>query len=77
MRKLTSLVFICFLGVIVFAGCSKKNDKPPVLSEANEKFLTTLKEEHGYEKIQVRQVGQSLWIYLPMEERIIDLKSYA
>ena len=49
----------------------------PKLSAANDKFLKKIREEFGYEDISVRDVGKSLWIYLPVKKRIVDIKASA
>jgi hypothetical protein len=68
------IVPLIILALIAFPGCHKKaaQKAPPVnLSEAEQKFVKTLREEHKL-NVSVFEAGTTLWIYLPMEEDLVD-----
>jgi len=74
------LRLIAILCLLIFSlpGCVKKDKTPkelPQLSAVHEKFLTMVREDFGYEDVKLRSVGNTLWIYLPFRERIVDIKA--
>ncbi len=71
-----SLRIILLLAFLSFgnAGCVKPTPPVQTLNEANKKFLKTIREEYKLNPL-IRVVGHTLWIYLPVEEPILDYKS--
>jgi hypothetical protein len=55
-------------------GCQKMPEPAQTLDAASEKFLKICKEEFKY-NIVLKSVGETMWIYAPMKEPILDLKS--
>lgn len=56
-------------------GCSKGLPSHGVtMSAAHEKFLKTCREEFKY-KVRTKLVGKTMWVYVPIEERIVDVKA--
>jgi len=70
MKRLIPLIV---LAVFAFTGCQKPPDnQPPVTaSEAQQKFVNTLRNEHKL-NVSAFQAGTTMWIYLPMEEDLVD-----
>jgi hypothetical protein len=65
---------LCLL--LVFAlGCGKSLPPPKVsLTEANSKFLESLK-TYQYKDVSTKVVGTTLWIYVPIEKNILEVKA--
>jgi hypothetical protein len=71
MKRLLPVVIIV---AFALCGCQKKPpEKVPAatLSEAEQKFVSTLRNEHKL-NVYVFEAGTTLWIYLPMEEDLVD-----
>ncbi len=72
MKRLVPLLIIVLL---VCPGCQKKAaekpQQPANLSEAQQKFTSTLRDEHKL-NVSLFQTGTTTWIYLPMEEDLVD-----
>jgi hypothetical protein len=70
MKRLVPLLVIALL---VCPGCQKKKAEAPpaTLPEAQQKFVSTLRSEHKL-NVSVFNAGSTLWIYLPMEEDLVD-----
>ncbi len=70
--RLFKFIIICFL-LTAFIGCFKV--VPPATSrkEANEKFLKICKEEYKL-NVLTNSLKHTLWIYVPIEDPIIDYK---
>ena len=63
------------IAVILFFGCSKVVPSDGVtLSAAHEKFLQTCTEEFKY-NITTKQIDNTSWIYVPIENNIVDIKA--
>lgn len=78
MKFHSKIITILLILSLAFTGCGKKDKKhfePPKLSAVNEKFIALARDQFGYEDIQVREAGKTLWIYLPMRKRIVDIKA--
>ncbi len=71
------MVFYRFiiLTCLLLTGCMKSAPlSPTTLSAAEEQFLKICHEELKYE-VHVLRAGQSVWVYVPLEENIFDIKS--
>lgn len=78
MKSHFRILTVLILASLSLPGCVKKDKTPkelPQLSAVHEKFLKMVQEDFGYEDIKLRSVGHTLWIYLPLRERIIDIKA--
>ncbi|MBU4333283.1 MAG: hypothetical protein KKD07_02455, partial [Candidatus Omnitrophica bacterium] len=74
MKKFLSTTFIITACSLLF-GCSKIVPSQGVtMSAAHTKFLKTCHEDLKY-KVKTKLVGKTMWIYVPIEERIIDVKA--
>ena len=62
-----------FILPILILGCAK-TPTPLPLSEAEAKFIKSLKEEYGYD-ITIRQIENTLFIYHPMRVSLVDIKA--
>jgi hypothetical protein len=71
MKRLIPLIILIF---IAFPGCQKKtakNPPPANLSEAEKKFVSTMRDQNKL-NVNLFERGTTLWIYLPMEEDLVD-----
>ena len=67
-RILPLLIIFC----VCCAGCHKEAKRPPVtLNEAEKKFSDICRNEHKL-NVQVYDAQNTVWIYLPMEEDLVD-----
>ncbi len=63
------------LGVSLFASCTKKEEAAPIsITAAQKKFETKCREEFELQVI-TRMVGQTLYIYLPIDKPIFDYEA--
>ncbi len=70
LRKLLLLpVFIAM--TITVCGCTQKTSQRYTLSDAQKKFLKICREESKL-PVQLFEADNTIWIYLPMEEDLID-----
>jgi len=74
MSRRSLLCFCTAILLICSNGCGKA--LPPIitLDEAGKKFRKTCSDELG-RPVRVRSVDNTVWVYLPMKERILDYKS--
>src|ERR1041385_4205708 len=73
MKRIIPLLFIIALALAA-TGCQKKtadNLPPANLTQAEKKFVDTLRNQHKL-NVNVFERGKTLWIYLPMEEDLVD-----
>lgn len=78
MKSHSPIITLILIASLAFTGCGKKDKtpiEPPKLSAVNEKFIALARDEFGYEDIKIRDVGRTLWIYLPLRKRIVDVKA--
>ncbi len=70
MKRLLSFWVITVL--IITTGCHKEAKRPPAtLSDAEKKFAEICRNEHKL-NVQVYDATNTVWVYLPMEEDLID-----
>lgn len=72
-RFLIVLSFLC----IVFVGCSKKDTatyKENTITSAQNKLIEIARDEYET-NIVTKSIGSTMWIYIPLEESIIDIKA--
>ena len=70
MKRLLPVVII----LLVLCGCQKKPvEHAPTanLSDAEKKFMTIMHDQNKLD-VSVLKAGKTLWIYLPMEEDLVD-----
>lgn len=60
--------------ISLFSGCMKLSPSQVTLSQAQEKFIKICKEEYNLEVV-LKPLQNTLWIYLPLKERILDFKA--
>ena len=70
------LIFIVFsfLSLSQLSGCSKSPAPLKTSLEAEAKFLKICKEEFNY-YVVTKPVGNTIWIYLPIRENILEYKA--
>ena len=72
-----SLFLICLSGclaIISIAGCGPSQEETLYSkSEAERKFIQICKEEYDWD-VTTKYVGNSLWVYLPYEDDILQFK---
>src|SRR5688572_17519553 len=71
---MTRIIPLLLIALLVFPGCQKKtaDNAPPVtLSEAEQRFVTICRNQHKL-NVSVFEAGKTVWIYLPMEEDLVD-----
>lgn len=74
MKKTTPVIIFAFICTLLY-GCSKAGPSHGVtMSAAHEKFLKTCHEEFKYDA-KTKIVGKTMWIYVPIENRIVDIKA--
>ncbi len=66
--------YLFYITLAVILGCSRSHPHILTSSEADKKFIKTLKEENNYDVITNR-VDNTLWIYHAMKEPIVDIKA--
>ena len=62
------------ISALILTGCGKPVKPVTTLSEAEKKFLQLCRDDYQLTPL-VRTAGKTLWIYLPSEDPIIDLKA--
>lgn len=67
------MAVLCLL--VCAAGCGRVADNPtPSPSQAHQEMVRILKEENGLEPV-TRAFDHTLWIYLPVENELLQLKA--
>ena len=78
--SIQKLLYLFFIGLILGmdVGCGRLSSPPAITTrpEAAEKFHKIIKEEFKYEAV-VRDIGDTVWVYVPQEENILDIQSTA
>lgn len=72
MKKLFILSLIC--AAVSLNGCARQQPKFLTPTEAAEKFSRICKDEYELNVI-TRQLGNTLWIYLPFKGHLVDYKA--
>ena len=74
LKSLQSLSVVVIL--LISASCNQLSSPPSVTSrpEAVTKFQKIIKEEFKYSAI-VRDIGNTVWIYVPQEDNILEIQS--
>lgn len=72
----SSLTAICLLGALLVGGCglSSQPSKTYTTTEAQKEFLKVCKEDYKYD-VTSHIIGNTAWIYLPIDHDIFELKS--
>lgn len=66
------IITICLFFCVFLTGCAL-NDSSYSAAEANRRLVEIVKKEVNYE-IQVKTVGQTLWVYLPLKKELFTFK---
>ena len=72
MKKLFILSLVCVTAF--FNGCARQKPKFLTPTEAAEKFNRICKDEYAL-NIITRQLGNTLWIYIPFKGHLVDYKA--
>ena len=72
MRPTRSSVFIALFFASCLTGCFKITPPVTSLKEAYQKFVTLCKEEYSLD-VKVRQLNDTVYIYLPIDQVIVDI----
>src|SRR5437773_10994787 len=63
--------FLLLFFFIFFLGCSNSPGPLPSLSDADQKFLKICSEEYNLKPL-TKTITNTLWIYLPTQQPILD-----
>jgi len=70
----SGLSFLAVIIVFTLASCGKVEVVKAPRTEADKKFVSVLDSELSYDAL-TRFSGETVWVYVPMEEAIIDVKA--